>query len=295
MDRYDCLYEKYRSQMSTVISDGLAAREEFQARFASKLEGMHLIELNSSNAGEGFLYYVQWTDEVTHCYVPVYGYFAESEKTMVKLFQKLADTVVNGGVCDFSIHLYSGDTACISAFHMMQFGNMSEKCVKLLESKDITGGMLDIRVLEKEEIERHWKVIWDATENIVKHLRCSPVFYPGNEFTEEVYHDYYTSDSLELIAAYDNGKLAGIIEWNAEDCEMVGKEGQSANVGEAFVYPAYRGTGLAEKLLGFAELRAVSEGYRYMWVEHGTANPNARGFWNKYFTTYQYELVRRIG
>ena len=31
MDRYDCLYEKYRSQMSTVISDGLAAREEFQA------------------------------------------------------------------------------------------------------------------------------------------------------------------------------------------------------------------------------------------------------------------------
>ena len=265
MDRYDCLYEKYRSQMSTVISDGLAAREEFQARFASKLEGMHLIELNSSNAGEGFLYYVQWTDEVTHCYVPVYGYFAESEKTMVKLFQKLADTVVNGGVCDFSIHLYSGDTACISAFHMMQFGNMSEKCVKLLESKDITGGMLDIRVLEKEEIERHWKEIWDATENIVKHLRCSPVFYPGNEFTEEVYHDYYTSDSLELIAAYDNGN------------------------------PAYRGTGLAEKLLGFAELRAISEGYRYMWVEHGTANPNARGFWNKYFTTYQYELVRRIG
>ena len=66
-----------------------------------------LIELNSSNAGEGFLYYVQWTDEVTHCYVPVYGYFAESEKTMVKLFQKLADTVENGGVCDFSIHLGS--------------------------------------------------------------------------------------------------------------------------------------------------------------------------------------------
>ena len=98
-----------------------------------------------------------------------------------------------------------------------------------------------------------------------------------------------------MIAAYDNGKLAGIIEWNAEDCEMVGKEGQSANVGEAFVYPAYRGTGLAEKLLGFAELRAISEGYRYMWAEHGTANPNARGFWNKYFTTYQYELVRRIG
>ncbi len=27
---------------------------------------------------------------------------------------------------------------------------------------------------------------------------------------------------------------------------------------------------------------------------HGTANPNARGFWNKYFMTYQYEFVRTI-
>lgn len=47
---------------------------------------------------------------------------------------------------------------------------------------------------------------------------------------------------------YDNGKLAGIIEWNVEDCEMIGREGQSVNVGEAFVYPSYRETGLAEKL-----------------------------------------------
>ena len=295
MEKYDCLYEKYMSQMSKIISDGLVTKEEFKARFASELEGMHLIELNSSCEGEGFLYYALWTDEVTHCYVPVYGYYAENEKAMVRLFQKLADTVVNGGVCDFSVHLYCGDAACITAFHMMQFGNMSEKCVKLLESKDVSEEVHDIRVLDKEEIERNWKEIWDATENIVKHLRCSPVFYPGNEFTEEVYHDYYMSESLELIAAYDNGELAGIIEWNAEDCEIVGREGQSVNVGEAFVYSEYRGTGLAEKLLRFAESRAISEGYRYMWVEHGTANPNARGFWNKYFTTFQYELVRRIG
>ena len=295
MDRYDFLYEKYRAHMSKVISDGLVTKEEFKIRFASKLEEMNIIELNSSCVGEGFLYYALWTDEVTHCFVPVYGYYAENEKTMVRLFQKLADTVVRNCVCDFSINLYSGDTECITALHMMQFGNMSEKCVKLLEYKDISEGVYDIRVIEKEEIERKWNEIWDATENIVKHLQHSPVFYPGNEFTEEVYHDYFMSESLELVAAYDNGKLAGIIEWNIEDCEMIGREGQSVNVGEVFVYPSYRGTGLAEKLLEFAESRAISEGYRYMWVEHGTANPNARGFWNKYFTTYQYELVRRIG
>lgn len=295
MDKYDLLYQKYLAQVSTIIPDHIGTKEKFEARFAPELGGMHFIELNHLCAEEGFLYYSLWSDEVTHCFVPVYGYYAENEKTMVRLFQKLADTVVSNGVCEFSVNLYSGDTACLTAFHMMQFGNMSEKCIKLLESKDISEGVHDIRVLEKEEIERNWKEIWDATENIVKHLRCSPVFYPGHEFTEEVYRDYYMSESLELAAAYDNGKLAGIIEWNTDDCKMIGGEGQSVNVGEAFVYSAYRGTGLAEKLLRTAESRAISEGYRYMWVEHGTANPNARGFWNKYFTTFQYELVRRIG
>ena len=125
MDRYDFLYEKYRVYMSKVISDGLVAKEEFKIRFASELEEMHIIELISSCVGEGFLHYALWTDEVTHCFVPVYGYYAENEKTMVRLFQKLADTVVRNCVCDFSINLYSGDTECITALHMDSLKNFS--------------------------------------------------------------------------------------------------------------------------------------------------------------------------
>ena len=69
------------------------------------------------------------------------------------------------------------------------------------------------------------------------------------------------------------------------DCE------HSVNVGEIFVYPEYRGSGLSQQLLQFAENQAYQCGARYMWVEHGTANPEARAFWNRYFPTYQYELV----
>lgn len=35
-----------------------------------------------------------------------------------------------------------------------------------------------------------------------------------------------------------------------------------------------------------------NQGLNYLWVEHGTANPNARGFWNKYFITYCYTMIR---
>ena len=101
------------------------------------------------------------------------------------------------------------------------------------------------------------------------------------------------SKEVELIAAYKDNDIAGIIEWNKEENDFLSKN-NSVNVGEVFVYPEYRGTSLAEKLLRFSEKRAIEEGYEYMWVEHGTANPNARGFWNKYFNTYRYELVRNI-
>ena len=158
----------------------------------------------------------------------------------------------------------------LTAFHMMQFGNMSERCIKTLESGQISANPFEIKALGKDEIEKNWHSIWKATESIINHLKGSPIFYPGSEFTESVYRDYFMSDSL-------------------------GNDELSVNVGEAFVYPQYRKTGLARQLLCFAQTRAMASGYKYMWVEHGTANPNARGFWNKYFETYQYELVRRIG
>lgn len=295
MDKYDLLYQKYKKHMSKLLPDYIESEKKFESRFATVLEEMNLIALNDSCLREGFLHYKLWTDEFTHCHIPVFGYYAENEKTMLRLFQKLAETIVRDGMYDFSVNIYSDDVECLTAFHMMQFGNMSEHCVKILEDKNLPPDSFKIKILDKQEIEKNWNEIWKATENIITHLKRSPVFYPGTEFTEDVYHNYFMSDTLELIVAFENDRFAGIIEWNTENCNLIGNEKCSANVGEVFVYPEYRGTGLSEKLLRFAESRAMAEGYKYMWVEHGTANPNARGFWNKYFTTCHYELVRRIG
>ncbi|MDO5156135.1 MAG: GNAT family N-acetyltransferase [Eubacteriales bacterium] len=171
---------------------------------------------------------------------------------------------------------------------------IESKCIKELEDNYSALEGFDIKVLHKEEIERNWSEIWRATGSIIEHLKRAPVFYPADEFTEEIYNEYFMSEDLELIVAYKDDTIAGIIEWNKEENEFMRKKGDSVNVGEAFVYPEYRRTGLSEKLLSFSEKRALAEGYKYMWVEHGTANPNARGFWDKYFYIYSYELVRTI-
>ena len=291
----DLLYQKYLSNMEPIIPDSLIRKEDFTAMLSSELSGMHAVMLNDACPEEGFLYCDIWTDEVMHCVVPVYGYYAENEKTMVRLFQKLAESAVKDMPCDFSINLYRDDSECINAFHMMQFGTMAEKCLTKLEKTDSEAKCpANVVVLNKKEIVEKWAEIWQITEQLIEHLRKSPVFYPGKEFTESVYREFFLDESVELIAAADHDKIIGIIEWNYEGNELLDRGIRSVNVGEAFVYPEYRGTGLALRLLSAAKARAYLAGARYMWVEHGTANPNARGFWNKYFTTYQYELIRRV-
>lgn len=80
-------------------------------------------------------------------------------------------------------------------------------------------------------------------------------------------------------------------EWEGAGMEME----IDINVGEAFVLPEYRGKDIAQALLNYVDQDLLQNNYQYAWVEHGTANPNARYFWNKYFATYKYEMVRRIG
>lgn len=287
------LYARYCLHMADILQTRLMREDEFATMVTPLLAEMKLVEADDGRQS-GFLFYRQWTDDHSHIEVPVWAMDTADRKTTVRLFQKLAAEEVRDQTCDFSVNLYSNDAESIRAFSMMQFGIMCEMCIRKLGEPVPAASDLQIRPLTKPEISAEWPRIWDATGRIIAHLQESPVFYSGNEFTEEVYRDFYMDKDTELIAAFDHGKLAGIIEWNRERNPLLSPNDPSANVGEAYVYPEYRGTGLAQQLLHCAEKAAQAAGYDWLWVPHGTANPNACGFWDKYFQPYQYEMVRTI-
>lgn len=287
------LYAKYCRHMKDMLHGQLMQEDEFCAMAVPALADMKLVEISELQS-QGFIFYREWDDDHHHVSVPVFCYAADDRKTAVKLFQKLADQVVKDKTCDFSVNLYSNDFECVQAFSMMQFGIMSEVCINQLESAELSASPWAIKALTEQEINADWRRLWDATNRIIAHLKESPVFYPGREFTEDVYRDFYMDEATSLIAAYDKDDLAGIIEWNKETNCLLSPSVPSVNVGEAYVYPEYRGTGLAQQLLQCAENAAFDAGSQWMWVQHGTANPNACGFWDKYFQVYQYELVRTI-
>ena len=288
-------YQRYRKQMAPLLGDALMTQAEFAAMCSEALRGMERIETDGSGQ-RGCLYYrCREEDGMLRCSVPVFGYEAPDEKTMVRLFQKLGATVVKDKPCEFSLRLYSGDRECIQALHLMQFGTIAEKGVlqNRFPVEAPTSGW-EVRVLHPQEIRARWKEIWAATAQIVRHLQQSPIFYPGEEFTEEVYRDFYLDDAVHLLAAERAGQIIGIIEWNEEQNPLISDKFPSVNVGEAFVDPAYRASGLAPLLLQTAQQQSRNAGAEFLWVEHGTANPNARGFWNRYFQTYEYELIRTV-
>lgn len=229
------------------------------------------------------------------CTVPVYGIAADSEKNLSRLMEKLMGEITQRGDCTFAVHLSADDESGIRLLSMLQFGIIAEKgvCASPVAASQVRG--LAVCTLEKAEIEAHWPVIWELTESIIQTLRRSPVFYPGTEFTEAVYREFYLDEATHLHAAFsEDGRIVGLIETNdSEDAPVLtGKD--LANVGEIVVLPEYRRTGAAELLLSYAGEFERKRGHGRLWVEHGTANPHARYFWDRYFAPYEFEMVREV-
>lgn len=231
-----------------------------------------------------------------HCRIPEWGLGAEGdtrEKVIGYLFQAFAEEKVKEKTIHFSVELYAHDTELQRLFSYMEFGTQAETGVCALEGIECLTES-DVRIISKEELEIRWMEVWYLIEQLVNHLKKSPVFYFREEFTEEVYKEFFMDEATAVYIAEQAGKVVGLIQTNVDALEPLFSEEEAANVADVFVLPEYRGTDVAKDLLSYAMQELKNNNYNCAWVEHGTANPNARYFWNKYFTTYKYEMVRTV-
>ncbi len=291
------LYEKYMLERSynPLLED--IEFEIFKEKINDMLSDMNCISIDDGAKEHGILYYSLWiNDGVQVCSVPVYGYYASSEKVLSKLFCKLSKEIVSNGDTQFQINLYAHDTEAFKLFSMMHFGCMYEQGrLKVDNHAYCFSDKYTFKTLTKHEIEEYWDEIWKLTNSIITHLKQAPVFYQGNEFTQQVYKEFFLDSDTSLHVAFSKKhKMIGMIESNIEPDLFAFQNIKSVNVGEIYVVPEYRGSSLSNDLLHYVIDYEKQRGVRYLWVGHGTANPNARGFWNKFFKTYTYQLVRKI-
>ena len=288
------LYRKYSAEMRMNTHAAPVDGELFSAVAVEKLRKYTCLAARNGDEITGAIFYrLDTVDGKTVCEIPVYGYFAASLTLLEKLFQAVAQTAMQRGLpCHFSVSLYAHDEEVIRLFNFMQFGITRERGVRCIPAYE--GSEHEIQLISKEELAGFWDEVWAMTEGIVEQLRSSPVFYRGEEFTEDRYWRFYTAETTRVFGAFVDGQLVGIIETNDEEDELVCHDHWSVNVGEAFLLPQYRGSGMAEALLRYAESYEAERGAEYAWVEHGTANPLARHFWNRYFESWCYTLERDV-
>ena len=167
------LYEKYLIECSNNSILEAVAFELFKEKICDKLSDMNSIAIDNGVDEQGVLYYSLWSnDGIQTCNVPVYGYYASSEKTLSKLFCKLSDTVISNGDTKFQINLYAHDYEALALFSMMQFGYIYEQ--GRLEITDYPYQFNDtytIKTLEKDEIEKRWDEIW-SNRQIIPRENC---------------------------------------------------------------------------------------------------------------------------
>lgn len=146
------------------------AFELFKKKIRDKLSDMNSIVIDNGVDEQGVLYYSLWSnDGIQTCNVPVYGYYASSEKTLSKLFCKLSGTVISNG----DAH----DYGALALFSMMQFGYIYEQGrIEITDYPYQFNDTYTIKTLEKDEIEKRWDEIWTLTDAIIKHLKRALVF-----------------------------------------------------------------------------------------------------------------------
>lgn len=232
-------------------------------------------------------------------YSPAYangaGQWMDRAKVSRFLFTHAAEALLAQGVDRYEITAYAHDRDTLTSYILAEFGvqctqglRMADAPVRGAAGDECYFAELDMptRVARRSELVSLWRLLAD-------HLRQSPVFYPGREFTDEAFTDYISRPETRLFTVLHGGRLDGMID-ASPDTPFFTCDERVANVGDLYVAPALRGKGVAQGLLDYACHRLRADGFQRLWVCHGTANPTALRFWDRYFENVTYTLVRQL-
>ena len=229
---------------------------------------------------------------------PVWGYAAVGDKKdqiLSRLFEFMADRMVKSAPARFEVQLYAHDTNAIWLFSCLQFGVEKAECIRNTMDPVNESCTHSVMELMPEQITEHWDEIWGGLlSGIGTHFTKSPIFHSGYEFGEEHYQQLLKAPGTRLFAAFDdNQQIIGVLTAEKDPKQFFISEGDY-KAGNLYVADAYRGQAVAQDLLQSMNDTMLLEGTWKLIVEHFTSNPQARGFWDRYFKPYLYTMTRTV-
>lgn len=245
-----------------------------------------------------FLYNSTWTDgDIVNYSFPIWGYAAVGEKKeqiLSRMYEFMADRLCQTQTVRFSVNIYAHDSIALWLFSCLQFGVQCCEVIRDTMDPICEGGSVDVRELDKAQIIEQWPSIWSMLGDLAQHLRKSPTFYPAREFTEDHYKVYLNNETTRVFAVYEEENIVGILTASPEAEQFFISAEGNYEVGNIYVLETHRGQNIAQELLQSVNDTMLLEGTWRLTVQHVTANPNAREFWDRYFKPYMYTMIRDV-
>lgn len=212
-----------------------------------------------------------------------------------RMYQFLAGKLAEKGIAYHSIALYARDTAALSGLFTYGFGMRCVDAVRSMEGISISGrsGIAE-EILCHESGQADFPEIRKMRACLGKHLGESPCFIMMSDADMENWQRRKESGGVRVFTAWCGERPVAYLEITDGGENFATEVWEMRNICGAYCLPAYRGQGIMQLLLNFVIRTLQAEGYTLLGVDFESINPNAWGFWNKYFSAYTYSLTRRI-
>lgn len=292
IDTAKLFYDSYFKQMNYNTAIILKPFSDFFSFITRASENYKIIEIKKDNVLASLMY-KKTSDDINHITIPVYGYYFKDIKYFSYLLTELLKNEVTK-TTSIEIEGYANDEQLRKYLSMTKFYIDMETGIRKLSYAYKPSKEYKIVKLTSEDIEKNFDKLWELMELIFTHLENSPIFWKNDEYIKEEYKQLYLHRNTDVFVAIEDEKYIGLIESNDEkEGFLLNNDGY--NISDIVVLEKYRKTGLAESLLAAVEHELTNKrNIKYGWVNHGTANPNACGFWDKYFKPYKYHFERII-
>lgn len=230
---------------------------------------------------------------------PLYGYGINHKRrgeVISKLFQSSASILCEKYIQHFWVNIYAHDsevlwTYIISAF-VMDTTNVIRDTNVPIESNKFN---YTFKEINKEELLTYKHDVIELYRSLINHLRVSPVFYHCKYFLPiEDRFEVFLSDNIRVFSVFDGNRLIGMVNAEPPDNDFAINDIEAMSLGDLFIAPAYRRNGIGVALLEYANNELKKGGINRIFVTHGTINPTARSFWDRYFMNYSYTMTREI-
>lgn len=212
------------------------------------------------------------------------------------LYQEVSRKWVNSGIRSHAIALYTFDQEVIRSFFYNGFGlrciDATRSLKEGLEEKEIT--FINRNAMEYCEIpSNEWGKLLDMHNALIEHLGSYPSYMKISSISEEELYQRSGKDVRYFGVKIDKKYVAYLKISNSGE-SFISDHPSMINICGAYCEPNYRGLGLNHNLLCYLIEILKIEGNQYLGVDYESFNPNARGFWPKYFKEYTNGVVRRI-